>query len=152
MSFYSLVFTVPKNTLEETPYEQKLPISAGILHQVSVVIPPGHAGLTGCAFDIGLHQIAPTNQNEWFRGDDARFNYPEYIEIMLGERELVLRGFNLDTLYDHGFVIGVGIMPKQIYDTILGLRQDLAPMIANMASLKSFFDMPRPENNNIIPL
>lgn len=144
MSFYSLVFTVPKNTAEEAPYEQKLQISQGVLHQVSIVIPPGHAGLTGCALDIGLHQIAPTNQNEWFRGDDVHFSFPEYIEIPAGERELNLRGFNLDTLYDHGFVIGVGIMPKEVYDAILGLREDLAPMIANMASLAQFFSAPQP--------
>lgn len=142
MSFYSLVFTIPKNTLEEAPYEQKLQISDGILHQVSVVIPPGHAGLTGCALDIGLHQVAPTNQNEWFRGDDVHFSFPEYIEIPEGTRELNLRGFNLDTLYDHGFVIGVGIMPADIYNSMLQLSRDLQPMIANMASLAQFFAPP----------
>jgi hypothetical protein len=142
MSFYSLVFTVPKNTAEEAPYEQKLPVTGGILHQVSVVIPPGHAGLTGCALDQGLHQIAPTNQNEWFRGDDVRFSYDEYVELPPDTRELVLRGFNLDTLYDHGFVIAVGILPAEIYNAILGLREDLAPMISNMASLAAFFGHP----------
>lgn len=144
MSFYSLVFTVPKNTAEEAPYEQKLQISAGILHQVSVVVPPGHAGLTGCALDIGLHQISPTNQNEWFKGDDVHFTFPEYIEIPDGTRELNLRGFNLDTLYDHGFVIGVGIMPAEIYNSMLQLSKDLQPMIDNMASLAAFFSPPQP--------
>jgi hypothetical protein len=144
MSFYSLVFSIPKNTAENAPFEQKLQISQGVLHQISVVIPAGHAGLTGCALDIGLHQISPTNQNEWFKGDDVHFTFPEYIEIPDGTRELNLRGFNLDTLYDHGFVIGVGIMPKEVYDAILGLRQDLAPMINNMASLAAFFSPLQP--------
>lgn len=142
MSFYSYVFTIPKNTAEEAPYEQKLQISQGVLHQVSVVIPPGHAGLTGCALDIGLHQISPTNQNEWFRGDDVHFTFPEYIEIPEGTRELILRGFNLDTLYDHGFVIGAGIMPKSVYDAILGLRQDIVPMIKNIESITAFLSIP----------
>lgn len=142
MSFYSLVFTVPKNTPENLPYEQALPISGGILHQVSVVIPPGHAGLTGVAIDQGLHQIAPTNQNEWFKGDDVRFSYDEYVELSSDSRELVLRGFNLDTLYDHGFVIAVGIMPPEIYNGILTLSTQLEPMIANMAKLAAFFSLP----------
>lgn len=139
MSFYSLVFTVPKNTAEETPYEQKLPASGGILHQVSVLIPPGHAGLTGCAIDDGLHQIAPTNQNEWFRGDDVHFSYPEYHELSASTRELILRGFNLDDTYDHSFIIAVGIMPKKTYDAILLLSENMQPMIDNIAYLTKFF-------------
>lgn len=144
MSFYSLVFTVPKNTAEEEPYEQKLPCTGGVLHQVSILIPAGHAGLTGIAIDEGLHQVAPSNQNEWFKGDDVHYLYPEYHELPPDTRELTLRGFNLDTLYDHSFVIGVGIMPKATYDAILGLRADLAPMIANMANLAAFFGPPQP--------
>ncbi len=144
MSFYSLVFTVPKNTAEESPLEQKLPVTGGILHQVSVVIPPGHAGLTGCAIDVGLHQIAPTNQNEWFRGDDVPFSYQEYVELPPDTRELVIRGYNLDDTYDHGFVIAVGIMPAEIYNAILGLREDLRPMITNMAFLAQFVQPPLP--------
>ncbi len=147
MSFYSLVFTVPKNTAEEAPYEQKLPISAGILHQVSVVIPPGHAGLTGCAFDIGLHQVAPTNQNEWFKGDDIHYSYPEYIEVPEGERSIVLRGFNLDDTYDHAFIIAVGIMPKKTYDAILLLSENMQPMIDNIAYLTTFFLPPAPKES-----
>ncbi len=139
MSFYSLVFTVPKNTAETSPYEQKLPVTGGILHQVSVFIPPGHAGLTGCAIDQGLHQIAPTNQNEWFKGDDVRFSYDEYVELPPDTRELVLRGFNTDDTNDHGFVIAVGILPVEIYNAIVGLREDMQPMIANMAALAQFF-------------
>lgn len=142
MSYYSLVFTVPKNTAENSPVEDKLPISGGILHQVSIKIPAGHAGLTGVAIDSGLHQIAPSNQNEWFKGDDAMFSYPEYIELPSDSRELVLRGFNTDTLYDHSFVIGVGIMPKKIYDAILILSDSMKPMIADMAILAQFFQQP----------
>ncbi len=142
MSFYSLVFTVLKNTAEETPYEQKLPITGGVLHQVSIQIPAGHAGLTGVAIDQGLHQIAPSNQNEWFKGDDVRFSYDEYVELPPDTRELVLRGYNLDTLYDHSFVIGVGVLPVEIYSAIVGLREDLQPMIANMTTLAAFFGPP----------
>ncbi len=144
MSFYSLVFTVPANTPETSPYEQKLPVTGGILHQVSVFIPPGHAGLTGCAIDEGLHQIAPTNQNEWFKGDDVPFSYDEYVELPPDTRELVLRGFNTDDKNDHGFVIAVGILPAEIYNAILGLREDMQPMIANMALLAQFFTAPQP--------
>lgn len=143
MSFYSLVFTVPKNTAEESPYEQRLPVTGGILHQVSVVIPPGHAGLTGVAIDQGLHQIAPTNQNEWFKGDDVPYKYDEYVELPPDTRELVLRGFNTDDTYDHSFVIAVGILPVEIYNAILGLREDMQPLIANMAALAQFFSAPK---------
>lgn len=137
-----MVFTVPKNTDEHNPVEDALPISGGILHQVNIKIPAGHAGLTGVAIDSGLHQIAPSNQNEWFKGDDATFSYPEYIDLPSDTRELVLRGFNTDTLYDHSFVIGVGIMPKKIYDAILTLSESMQPMITDMALLAQFFGQP----------
>ncbi len=142
MGFYSLVFTVPKNTPEQTPLEQKLPVSPGILHQVSVMIPPGHAGLTGCAIDAGLHQIAPTNQNAWFKGDDVDYSYPEYVELPAGITQLTLRGFNLDTANDHGFVIGVGIMPVKIYNALLRLTEELQPVAGQMAELVRFFGPP----------
>ncbi len=142
MSFYSLVFTVPRNTAETSPYEPKLPVSGGILHQVSILIPAGHAGLTGCAIDEGLHQIAPSNQNEWFKGDDVRFTYPEYIELPRDTRELVLRGFNLDDTYDHSFVIGVGIMPAAVYNALLNLAASMQPLIANVSQLTQFFQPP----------
>ncbi len=142
MGFYVLKFTVPANTPEESPLEEKLPITGGILHQVTVTIPPGHAGLTGVAIDHGLHQIAPTNQNEWFRGDDVPYSYPEYIELSPDTRELVLRGFNLDDTNDHSFVIAVGIMPAEIYNAVIGLREDLQPMISATAAMWNIFKPP----------
>ena len=138
-----MVFTVPRNTLETAPFEQNLKISSGILHQVSVVIPPGHACLTGCALDIGLHQIAPTNQNEWFKGDDTRWMYPEYIEIPPGEHELNLRGYNTDDTYDHAFILGVGILPIHVYNAITNLSESMRPMISDMDSLAKFFSPPK---------
>lgn len=142
MSFYSLVFTVPKNTAEEIPLTAVLPATGGILHQVSIKIPAGHAGLTGIAIDEGLHQIAPTNQNEWFKGDDVLFSYPEYHELPPDTHSLILRGFNLDDTYDHSFVIGVGIMPKVVYDTMIKLTDIIGPIASDMALLVEFLAPP----------
>lgn len=139
MSFYSLDFTVPKNTLETAPYEQKLPIRPGILHQVRVQIPPGHAGLTGCAIDHGLHQLAPTSQNSWFRGDDSVFEYPEWVEIRQGMGEIGLRGYNLDDTFDHTFMISVGVLPEWAINSAIRVSEQLEPIGENILSLAKFF-------------
>jgi hypothetical protein len=142
MSFYSLAFTVPQNTPETKPYEQPIPITPGILHQVLVSIPPGHKGLTGCAIDDGLHQVAPSNQNAWFTGDRIDFVYPEYIEIPPSTTSLGLRGYNLSDHADHTFIIGIGIMPVEVYNAILDLANMLAPIVPALTGLASFFKPP----------
>ena len=143
MSYYSLIFTVPKNTAEETPVEQKLLVHPGILHQVSVLIPPGHAGLTGVAIDAGLHQIAPSSQNTWFMGDDSLFSYPEWIEITQGLAEIGIRGFNVDDTYNHSFVIGVGVLPESALNAAIQIGDALNPLSAGISQIAKFFSPPR---------
>lgn len=143
MGYYSLKFTVPKNTAEENPIQQKIPVISGVLHQVLVHIPTGHKKVTGMAIDEGLHQLYPTNQNEWFTGNDLTYLYPDYHELSKGTRELVLRGYNTSTLYDHDFIVGIGIMPKEVYDSWMQLSKAMQPMIENMATLTQFFAPPK---------
>lgn len=143
MGFYSAKFTVPMNTPETTPYEEKLKITGGVVHQVIVGIPPGHKGYTGMAIDAGLHQIAPTNQNTWLTGDNINFAYPEYIPLPTGITEMTLRGYNTSTLHDHSFVVGVGIMPQEVYDAWMQLAKVMQPMIADIAGLAKFFSPPQ---------
>lgn len=114
MSFYSQIFTVPKNTPTTAPYTESFSIVTGILNQVGVIVAPGHAGLTGCAIDKGLHQIAPVSGSEWFSGDDSVFSYPEYIEISSDDTELTLRGYNNDDTYDHAFIVSISILPSWV--------------------------------------
>lgn len=144
MSFYSLKFTVPKNTAETAPFEQKLPISPGIIHQVSVYIPPGHKGVTGCALDFGLHQIAPTNQNQWFTGNSVHYLYPEHIQIPDGTRELGLRGYNTSLNNDHTFMIAVGVLPSDVLLSLEALPELLSPILLEVQKLNSFFGAPTP--------
>ncbi len=143
MSFYSLVFTVPKNTLEENPYQQKLKISQGIIHQVNVLIPAGHKGLTGCGIDIGLHQIAPTNQNEWFHGSGVMFSYPEHVEVPDGVTELNLRGYNLDDTNNHEFVVAVGVLPADLLMNAQALYDLFKPFLQTLQDLSGFFAPPQ---------
>ena len=137
-----MLFTVPKNTSEENPHDQHLQIRPGILHQVSILIPPGHAGLTGVALDIGLHQIAPSTQNSWFHGDEVLFSYAEYIEIGQGMPEIVLRGYNLDDVYNHAFVVGIGVLPERSLNAALDIGKSLDPISKSTALLADFFRRP----------
>lgn len=114
MSFYSQVFTVPKNTPTTAPYTETFRVVTGILNQIAIIVAPGHAGLTGCAIDRGLHQIAPVSGSEWFSGDDSMYNYPEYIEIRSDQTDLTLRGYNLDDTYNHAFIVTVSVLPSWV--------------------------------------
>ncbi len=112
MSFYSQIFTVPKNTPTIVPYTESYKVMSGIINQITVIVAPGHAGLTGCAIDMGLHQIAPVSGAEWFAGDDSVFNYSEYIEVSSDDTMLTLRGYNLDDTYNHAFIVAISVLPR----------------------------------------
>ncbi len=114
MSFFSKVITVPKNTSEEKYEEFELAIQNGVIHRIEIIIPAGHAGLTGVRLLRSLHQIAPTSGSEWFIGDDVHLSYAEFVEISDVPFSLSVEAYNEDDTYAHSFVIGVAVLPKWI--------------------------------------
>lgn len=136
MSYFSKVVTVSKNTSSDRYISDTLAIQSGVIHRIHISIPAGHAGLTGIRLLQGLHQIAPVSGSEWFIGDDTELDYIEFIEVDETPFELGIQAFNLDDTYNHSFVVGVGVLQREVLLPTAGtpqVMQGISEILSGMA-------------------
>jgi len=105
MPIYVTTITIPANTPKPAPKEFTFEIKGEMLSEVQVVIPPGHAALTGIAVLYGLEQLFPLPSGSWLSGDNERISFPERWEIPFARAPLRILGYNEDDTFDHGFII-----------------------------------------------
>lgn len=90
--------TTPPNTPPSAPRETVWAVGRGVVDRLEVVIPDGHAGLTGLAVVWGARQVWPYEAGEWIIGND------EVVRVSLGlyvTDSLVVRTYNVDDTYVH---------------------------------------------------
>jgi len=105
MPIYVTTITTPANTSKTLPKEVYFEIKGEFLSEVQIVIPPGHAGLTGIAVFYGIHQLFPLPRGEWLSGEDERISFPERWEIPFAKASLRILTYNEDDTYGHSFII-----------------------------------------------
>ena len=74
--------TCPASTPTTAPMEVPFPgMQPGIPRRVTILIPPGHALMTGIALGYGHTPLLPENQPGFFTGDDERlvFELDNYV-------------------------------------------------------------------------
>lgn len=67
--FESQVVTCLSARLPSNPIRQPLTFSGGILRRIHVLIPAGHAGLTGIALGYGGNPTVPFGNQAYYSGD-----------------------------------------------------------------------------------
>lgn len=139
MSYFSKTITVPKNTHGGAYISDTLAIQSGVIHRIHISIPAGHAGLTGIRLLQGLHQIAPVTGSAWFLGDDTELDYVEFIEITETPFELGIEAFNEDDTYDHSFVIGVGVLPREVLLPTAGISEVMRGISEILSGMAKWF-------------
>jgi len=139
MPIYTALLTIPPNTPKYSPKEVKIPLEGDFITGITVVIPPGHAGLTGLAIFYGIWQFAPLPPGEWFIGDNEKIDWVERFEIPEGKAEIILRGYNEDDTYEHGFIVRLMVEPREvvkvrqaILEEIKGLREEIRSLREEM--------------------
>jgi len=105
MPIYTTTLTIPANTSKAAPKEIYLELEGELLTEVHIVIPPGHAGLSGIAVFYGIKQLFPLPPGEWLYGDNERILFPERWEIPFAKASLRILGYNEDDTYEHSFII-----------------------------------------------
>lgn len=68
--------TCPANTAQANAIETSLAFNPGIVREVEIVIPAGHAGVTGLALANAHQIIIPASGNVWIIGDDDVLRWP----------------------------------------------------------------------------
>ena len=108
--FYSYEITVPAGTLEVNAVEQRLKLTAGIIHQVDVEFRSGTDFTVGVRIYRGGHQVYPTNPGGELKADGRPIIFPDYLELEAGSNELLVRAYAPDAFYDHVVYIKIGVL------------------------------------------
>lgn len=112
--WYQREITIPKNTTEINRTKTSIHAIKGIIHRVYIHFPAGCKGLARVRILEGKHQIAPSNAQESFKGDDTDLSYKEYYELTNFPTWITIETWNLDTAYNHTIVVGLGVLKKEI--------------------------------------
>ena len=99
--FYEFDLTIPGNTLEASPAELDVRISAGIIKQIEVQLPSGLRGLVHTVAMRANHQVWPTNQEGSIKGNDARIVWGDDYDITQPPNILTLIGWSPGTTFSH---------------------------------------------------
>lgn len=99
---YETTFTVPAGTAIATPFTQGVILEDENLDLLTIIVPDGHAGLTGLRITWGGTQILPFGTGSWIIANNDRIDWPYDGEI--SETGLQLVGYNLD-LFPHSFYL-----------------------------------------------
>jgi len=105
--FFEVV--VPRGTVEESPYEETLRLTSGVITSVLVYIPRGHVGLAHLQLLYHEHQLYPLNTGGSYRGNETTIGFTEYQPVTVSPYELKARAWNLDDTFDHAFLVGLAM-------------------------------------------
>jgi len=90
----------PRGT-RETTTEVNVHPPPGILEQLFIQFPPGHAGLTNVRVRDGKRLIVPVQLDTWLKGDGVLYSFNLNTQIAGSETPLVFEGFNVDDTFLH---------------------------------------------------
>lgn len=118
-------FTVPPATSQAAPAVQDVSFPAGKVVQIEVVIPDGHAGVTGLAIMQSQSIVIPASGNVWIVSNDEKIIW-DYRDV-LNNGSWQLSGYNNDQTNPHTFYLrflvaenptpGGGVQPTVVLDT-----------------------------------
>lgn len=98
----SFVVDVSRDTPEATPDIDDISFHRGIVREIHIIIPRGHAGKTGLQLMQANTQLIPRQPGEWIRADDTRIVWP--VANFLDSGSWQARMFN-DGKFNHEFHI-----------------------------------------------
>lgn len=99
---YETAFTVPAGTPIAAPFTQVVVLEDENLDTVRIVVPDGHAGLTGVAIQWSGVNIAPFGIGTWIVANAEVIDFPYDGEV--AQNGLNLAGYNLD-VFPHTFYL-----------------------------------------------
>ena len=120
--------TTPASTLQASPLETSFALPQGSLVSIEVVIPAGHAGLTGLAIDYSGEHIFPWGRGTFLQGDDDIISMT--VGRDLGGSPVTIRTFNTDDTFGHDHLL------RFVVDDLADpFRREVTPLVLSPAEL-----------------
>jgi hypothetical protein len=99
---YQVSITVPDGTDPIAPQTTTVVLENAFLVDVEILIPPGHAGLTGIRIRQSVQQVIPWGNLDWISSDNYERIFPFNSEI--GARSMSIQAYNTD-VFAHSFQV-----------------------------------------------
>lgn len=101
MPVYSKQLLLPIVGTKDNETRVDIAVVEGILSNLQILFPSGHAGLTHLRIMDGEQQIIPTNLGEYFVGDNVLISFSPDQQVMGQDIPIGLVGFNEDDTFPH---------------------------------------------------
>lgn len=102
---YSTVVTTASGVLDSAPNDTPWPLEDALLQSIEIVIPDGHAGLTGIRILQAGAQIIPFDLYSWINGNNERIVLPFNGEMTA--TGLIIETYNTGTFAHSHYVRAV---------------------------------------------
>ena len=112
---YHFPLTIPTNTAKASPVQTTLPLTAGILHHVSIGFPKGCSGLLHVQLYLRERLVFPTTPDADFAWDSALIEWAEYLPLEDHPFQLRADAWNLDDTFPHTVTVRLGVLPPEVY-------------------------------------
>lgn len=109
--FQTWDITIPANTSELAPFEQKLILDYGVIKGVQIKFPAGCHGMVGARLFRWGFQLVPLTDGEWVTGDDESVPTETYYELLETPIFLVFKGCSPNTTYPHTITVRINVEP-----------------------------------------
>lgn len=131
---YFFEVIVPAGTAEAQPYKKILPLTAGYITAMQIIIPVGHAGTAHLQIFYHEFQLYPLSRGENYHGDDMDLSFADRQAITAEPFELKAVGWNSDEDYDHRFLVSVEVLrlTNEGTETTATTVQDLADIVGEV--------------------
>lgn len=127
MPVLSQIVTVPKNTLEASPFSDDLTLMVGKLNLLEIGFQDGCANLVKIALFYRLKQIVPFIEGTTLQWNDHIFSIPMDLSISSSKEVLRVSASSQGTLYPHDiyfwlyFDTSVLVQKTGVIDSLLSL-------------------------------
>jgi hypothetical protein len=95
------------------PQTTEIKLCGGVIHRVEVTIPDGAMDLVGVKIRNGLHQLWPTHEGTYFRGNGVTYSFRENYLLTKDINILSVDCVNCDVLYNHAPIVTFAILPAK---------------------------------------
>ena len=107
--------TAPAGTSKDNPVTKDVEVTKGLVYKINIVIPSGHAGLTGLWITRGNFQVWPVVAGTFFKGDNEHIDFDDMYLVDEPPFVFKLHMFNNDDTYDHTMIVRLGLVSKEEY-------------------------------------
>jgi len=127
--YYDFAVLVETKHKVDSPKEQILTLTKGVIHRLEFEFPAGCRGQVYLKLLDREHQVWPTNTDQAFNGEGYTVPIDEYYELGSEPYALKAVAWGVSCSWPHTITVRVGILPEEV----------LAPLTGLGAMLQKFF-------------